>query len=69
MVPMFLSVTGYGETFHRLVVQDVESVILVDALFLLDGGREVKERKKKKNSPWGWTHLAGCVEGHSVRYN
>jgi hypothetical protein len=32
--------------FHRLSVQDVETLILVDALFLLDGGR--REGKKRK---------------------
>jgi hypothetical protein len=44
------------QAFHRLGVHDVESLILVDALFLLDGEGEEKERKKKrkrKKSPWG----------------
>jgi hypothetical protein len=30
----FLSVTWYGEAFHRLGVQDVEVLILLAALFL-----------------------------------
>jgi hypothetical protein len=29
----------HGEAFHRLGVQDVKSLILVDALSLFDGGR------------------------------
>jgi hypothetical protein len=48
----FLSAAWHGEAFHGLGFQDVRSLILVDALFLLDGGRRMKERKKKK-SPWG----------------
>jgi hypothetical protein len=47
MVPNFLSTAWHGEAFHRLRVQDVENLILVDALFLLDGGRR-REGKKKK---------------------
>jgi hypothetical protein len=39
MVPSFLSAAWHLEAFQRLGVQDVESLILVDALFLLDGGR------------------------------
>jgi hypothetical protein len=35
MVPNFLSIMLHGEAFHRLGVQDVESLILVGALFLL----------------------------------
>jgi hypothetical protein len=40
------------EAFHRLGVHNVESLILVDALFLLDGGRkrEGKKREKKKEN-------------------
>jgi hypothetical protein len=55
-------------------VQNVESLILVGALFTLDGGR-IRERKKKekmKNNchgevgfPQGWTPLAGCAAGCS----
>jgi hypothetical protein len=47
MAPHFLSVT-YGEAFHGLGVQGVKGLILVGALFLLDGGRRRKEKKKKK---------------------
>jgi hypothetical protein len=39
MATNFLSVTWLGETLHELGVQDAESLILVDVLFLLDGGR------------------------------
>jgi hypothetical protein len=39
MASNFLSVTWCGEDFHRLRGHDVKSLILVDALFLLDGGR------------------------------
>jgi hypothetical protein len=39
MVPNFLSVMWRGEAFHRLGVQDVESLIVVDASFLFDGKR------------------------------
>jgi hypothetical protein len=48
MVPNFLSAAWCGEAFHRLVVQDVESLVLVDALFPLDGGRR-REGKLEKN--------------------
>jgi hypothetical protein len=62
--------------FHGLGVQGVKGLILVDALFPLDGGEEEKERKKK--SPWGrrasqrldppcWlcsgSHLLGAIKG------
>jgi hypothetical protein len=61
------------QAFHRLGVHDVESLILVDALFLLDGGRrrEGKKKEKKKNChgggwfPQSWTCLAGCAAGCS----
>jgi hypothetical protein len=46
MVPYFLSVTWQREAFHGLGVHDVKSLILVAALFLLDGGRR-REGKKK----------------------
>jgi hypothetical protein len=35
MAPDFLSAVWRGEAFHRLGVQDIESLILVDALVLL----------------------------------
>jgi hypothetical protein len=74
MAPNFLSITWHEEAFHRLGVQDVQSLILVGALFPLDGGRRregKKKEKKKKNHcgegpfPWGWTRLAGYAAGCS----
>jgi hypothetical protein len=47
MVLNFLSVTWHGEAFHRLGVHDIESFILLDALFPLDGGREGKRKEEK----------------------
>jgi hypothetical protein len=47
MVPNLISVAWWGEVFHRLGVQNVESLILGDALFPLEGGRR-RERKKKE---------------------
>jgi hypothetical protein len=44
----FLSVMWHGEAFHWLGLWDVESLIPVDALFLLHGGRRREGRKKKK---------------------
>jgi hypothetical protein len=44
-VPNFLSAVWRGEAFHGIGVQGVESLILVDALFPLDGGRR-REGKK-----------------------
>jgi hypothetical protein len=48
------------QAFPGLGVQGVEGLILVGALFPLDGGGEEKERRKKKEerrrrkkSPWG----------------
>jgi hypothetical protein len=60
------------------VVQGVKGLILVGALFLLDGGGEEKVRVKKRGKEkerkllWGggfpqcWTHLASCA---AVRCN
>jgi hypothetical protein len=48
MAPTFLNVTWHGEDFHRPGVHDVESLIVVDALFPLDGGRRREGRKKEK---------------------
>jgi hypothetical protein len=49
----------------------VEGLILVGALFLLDGGGKEKERKKNHHGegrfPQGWTHLAGCAAGCSCK--
>jgi hypothetical protein len=55
VAPNFLSAAWYGEAFHGLEVQDVESLILVGALFLLDRGkrREGKKKEEKKVLPWG----------------
>jgi hypothetical protein len=39
MVSNIVSVTWCGEPFYRPGVHDVECLILVDVLFLLDGGR------------------------------
>jgi hypothetical protein len=59
-----------------LGVYDVKSLILVDSLFLLDGGRrregKNKEKKKKKNYlgrggfPWVWSYLTSFA---AVRCN
>jgi hypothetical protein len=67
MAPKFLSVIWNGEAFHGLGVQGAECLILVGALFPLDGGkrREGKKKEKKKGFPQVWTHLAGCAAGHS----
>jgi hypothetical protein len=57
------------EAFSSLGVQGVEGLILVSALFLLDGGGEKKERKINCHGeggfPLGWTCLDGCAMGHS----
>jgi hypothetical protein len=48
MAPDFLSASWYGEAFHKLGVQDVDSLILVNAFFHLMEEEEEKERKKKR---------------------
>jgi hypothetical protein len=52
MVPKFLSIMWCGEPFHWLGIQDVKSLILVGALFLLDGGRRrggiIKNKKEEE---------------------
>jgi hypothetical protein len=57
MATSFLSVTRHREAFHELVVHGVEGLILVGALFLLDGERRREGKKKRKEgrkkSPWG----------------
>jgi hypothetical protein len=55
MEPNFLSIMWGGEAFHGLGVQDVKNLILVGALFLLDGGRrrEGKKKEKKKKITMG----------------
>jgi hypothetical protein len=44
----FSHVTWRGEAFHMLGVQGVKDLILVGALFSLDGGRRREGRKKEK---------------------
>jgi hypothetical protein len=56
MAPNFLNVAWHGEAFPRLGVQGIESLILFDALFLLEGGRRREGKKKEKKVeklPWG----------------
>jgi hypothetical protein len=48
MVPNFLSIMWCGEAFHGVWVQDVESLILVGALFPFYGGRRREGKKKEK---------------------
>jgi hypothetical protein len=48
MVPNFVSVTWHGDSFHGLVVQDVENLILLVLYFCLMEEGEEKERKKKR---------------------
>jgi hypothetical protein len=50
----FLSVTCCGEAFPSQGVQVVEGMILVGALFPLDGGEEEKERKKNCHEEGGF---------------
>jgi hypothetical protein len=68
MVPNFLSVTWCGEAFHGLGVQDVKTLILVDALFPLSGerkrGRKKKGKEKKlllRKGVFPWLDPPGCV--------
>jgi hypothetical protein len=73
MVPTFLSAEWSEEAFHRPGAQDVESLILVNALFQLDGGR--REGKKKNHmgeegfiiAPPSWlcrgSQLLGAIKG------
>jgi hypothetical protein len=39
MAPNFLTAPRHGEAFHGLGVQDVDSMNLIDALFVPYGGR------------------------------
>jgi hypothetical protein len=48
MAQNFLSIMWCGQAFLGLEFQDVESLILVGALFLLDGRRRREQRKKKR---------------------
>jgi hypothetical protein len=50
MTPNFVRAAWCGGGFQR--VRCVESLILVDALFPLDGGRRREGKKKEKKSPW-----------------
>jgi hypothetical protein len=68
MAPNFLNSVWCEEAFYGLVVQDVESLILIDAFFLTDGGR--RREGKKKKSPWRrvspechWLQLLGAIKG------
>jgi hypothetical protein len=70
MAPNFLHAAWQGEAFHGLGIQDIESLILVVALFLLEGGRRTEGKKEKKSQlrrgfPQGWTRLAVSVAGCS----
>jgi hypothetical protein len=57
MLLTFLSAVWHAKAFHGLGVQDVKSLILVDALFLLDRER----RKGKKNKLlWGEEGFPGA---------
>jgi hypothetical protein len=47
MAPNFLSIMWHWQACYRLGVHDVKSLILVGALFLLDGGKR-REGKKKE---------------------
>jgi hypothetical protein len=46
MAPNFFSVRWHGEAFHELGVQSIDGLILVDALFMLEGEKR-REGKKK----------------------
>jgi hypothetical protein len=49
MAPNFLSAVWLGKAFHTVGVQDVESLILVSALFpLVEGWRRKGKKKQKK---------------------
>jgi hypothetical protein len=48
MAPNFLSIMWLREAFHGLRIQDVKSLILFDALFLLDGRKRREGKKEKK---------------------
>jgi hypothetical protein len=67
-------VLAVRNAFHGLGVQNVESLILIVALFVLDGGRrrEGKKKEKKKKIAMGkegssraGPPLAGCAVGCS----
>jgi hypothetical protein len=54
MVPTFLSAVWHGEAFHRML----QSQILVDALFLLDGGRK-REKQREREIAMGEEGFSG----------
>jgi hypothetical protein len=52
----FSHITWHEEAFHRLGFQYVKSLILVGALFPVDGRRRregKRKRKEEKKLPWG----------------
>jgi hypothetical protein len=48
MAPNFFSVRWHGEAFHGLGVQSIDGLILVGALFMLEGGKRREGKKKRK---------------------
>jgi hypothetical protein len=50
MAPNFLSIVLHLVAFQGLGVQDVKSLILISALFPLDGGRRREGKKKEKKN-------------------
>jgi hypothetical protein len=72
--PNFFSVTCCGESFPSILVQGVEGLILVGALFLLDGGKKKKSTWWRRVSPgrdppcWlcSWLQLLGAIKGWFV---
>jgi hypothetical protein len=74
MAGNFPSAEWCGEVFHKLGVHYVESLILVDALFPLDGGRRREEKKKKspwreEGFPWAGPTLLGMSQVAAIRSN
>jgi hypothetical protein len=61
MVPNFVSVTWHGDSFHGLVVQDVENLILLVLYFCLMEEGEEKERKKKRRKKSLWSRRFSLV--------
>jgi hypothetical protein len=64
------------QAFHGLGIHNAESLILVDALFLLDGVRRREAKKKEKKItmweegfPWAGPALLAVQWFASVRWN